>query len=138
MKDPFYAQLLLQVENLICQADADAKSKGLQLSDSQVRSALVRTRKKLKGEKPLIPQTNEREIILAKLIDSLLLAREYIIRKSITADAQEISIPLSAADWSKALGTVEVSVMTRKSDTPGSRHYLDYVHEFVKKAKSLG
>lgn len=38
MKDPFYAGLLFQIENIICQADDEAQSKGIRLTDSQIKS----------------------------------------------------------------------------------------------------
>lgn len=46
MKDPFYAQLIFQIENMICVADADAKSRGITFTDSQVRSAILKARRR--------------------------------------------------------------------------------------------
>ena len=76
MKDPFYAGLLFQIEQMICQADDEAKSKGQILTDSQIRSALIKTRKRVGGGGPDIPETNERERIIAKLINNLFQAPE--------------------------------------------------------------
>lgn len=42
MQDPFYAALLFQIESLICQTDTDATEAGMPLTDSQVRSSVVR------------------------------------------------------------------------------------------------
>ena len=55
MKDPFYAGLLFKIEQIICQVDDEAKRQGLELTDSQIRSALVKARKKVAGEDPDIP-----------------------------------------------------------------------------------
>jgi len=69
MKDPFYARLLFKIEQMICVADAEAKSQGLELTDSQVRSALVKAQKKVAGGEPDIPNATERDRVLAMLID---------------------------------------------------------------------
>ena len=135
MKDPFYAGLLFQVENIINQADSDARSKGLQLTDSQVRSALIKTQKKLQGGEPEISETNEREKILAALIDSLIRAPNALMEQSTTEDGRAEEKSLNISDWVKALETVEDSVQTRKSNIPGSRDYLDFVHGFIGQAK---
>jgi hypothetical protein len=137
MKDPFYAGLLFQIENIICQADDDAKSKGLQLTDSQVRSSLIRTQKKLQGGDPEIPQTNAREKILADLIDSLCRAPEALREETSADDGALQGKPLDILDWVRALETVEDSVKTRKSNIPGSRDYLEFLHAFIREAKGL-
>ena len=131
MKDPFYAGLLFQIENIICQADDYAKTKGLQLTDSQVKSALIKTQKKLQGGEPDIPETNERERILAELVNSLIHAPDPLMEQTTTDDGRAEEKPLNISDWVKALETVEDSVKTRKSNIPGSRDYLDFVHGFI-------
>jgi len=137
MKDPFYAGLLFQIENIICQADDEAKTKGLQLTDSQVKSALIKTQKKLQGGEPDIPETNERERILAELVNCLIHAPDALMEQTTTGDGRAEEKPLNISDWVKALETVEDSVKTRKSHIPGSRDYLDFVHEFIGQAKGM-
>ena len=138
MRDPFYAGLLFQIEKLIGQADVDAKSKGLSLTDSQIRSALIKTRKKLKGEQPAIPHSNEREQILLELIRCLILAPTCIMEQVTTVDGGTEEKPLNLSDWSKAIETIEDSVKTRTGHLPGSRDYLDFVHGFLQQAKGAG
>ncbi len=134
MKDPYYTGLLFQIEQIICQADETAKGLGIQLTDSQIRSALIKTRKKAAGADPEIPLALERDRILAGLIDSLLQAPGQLGKRVVTAEG-EVEKPLPLADWTNALETVEDSIKTRKSNTPGSRHYLDFVHGFIAQAK---
>ncbi|MEI6514360.1 MAG: hypothetical protein WCO77_00150 [bacterium] len=134
MKDPFYAGLMFQIESIICQVDNDAKINGLQLTDSQVRSSLIKAQKKLLGETPVIPQTNEREKILAGLITSLCLAPEALREEAGNNGEKK---PLDILDWAKALEAVEDSVKTRKSDIPGSRDYLNFAQGFIRQAKGL-
>lgn len=61
MKDPFYASLMFQIEQIVCQADKEAKNKGIRLIDSQIKSALNKTRKTMRGEEPNISRTNDKE-----------------------------------------------------------------------------
>lgn len=131
MKDPYYAGLLFQIEQMICQADDDAKSKGLQLTDSQVRSAILKARRMVQGAEPHIPATNEREQILAELIDSIYQAPDHIMKGSMTDDGGMEEEPLPIPDWINALETVAESIKTRRSDVPGSRDYLTFLHGFI-------
>ena len=135
MKDPFYAGLLFKIEQIICQVDDEAKRQGLELTDSQIRSALVKARKKVAGEDPDIPEATERDKILAMLIDGLFQAPDDIMEQILGADGTMEEEPLRLSEWIKALETVEDSVKTRKSNIPGSRDYLNFVHRFVQQAK---
>ncbi len=135
MKDPFYAGLLFKIEQIICQVDDEAKRQGLELTDSQIRSALVKARKKVAGEDPDIPEATERDKILAMLIDGLFQAPDDIMEQILGADGTMEEEPLRLSEWIKALETVEDSVKTRKSNIPGSRDYLNFVHRFIQQAK---
>ena len=135
MKDPFYAGLLFKIEQIICQVDDEAKRQGLELTDSQIRSALVKARKKVAGEDPDIPEATERDKILARLIDGLFQAPDDILEQILGPDGTVDEEPLRLSEWIKALETVEDSVKTRKSNIPGSRDYLNFAHRFVQQAK---
>ena len=135
MRDPFYAGLLFQIEHIICQADDEAKSKGIRLTDSQIKSALNKTRGKLEGGTPVIPTGSEKDKIIAQLIDSLCLAHHDLAERQQYPDGTETDKPLDVMDWIRAIETVEDSVKTRKSHIPGSRDYLDFVHGFIEQAK---
>jgi len=133
MKDPFYAQLMLQIEHIICQADKEAKTKGIELNDSQVRSAIIRTMKIVQGKSPEIPKSNDREQILADLVDSLIQARNCLaVEEEATSSSGEAISPI---DWCRALDTVQDSIKTRKGDFPGSRLYMDYIRGFIARAR---
>lgn len=136
MNDPYYAELLFQIEQLICQADDDAQSKGLQLTDSQVRSAILKAQKKVQGAEPGIPETNERERLLAALIDRIYQAPDGMVKRVLTEAGGMAEEPLPLADWAQALETVADSIKTRKSDLPGSRDYLGFLHGFIAHARS--
>ena len=135
MKDPFYSGLLFKIEQMICVADDEAKSQGLELTDSQVRSAIVKARKKMEGENPNIPEATERDRILAVLIDGLFQAPDDILEKIPWGDGIVDEEPLRLSVWIKALETVEDSVKTHKSNIPGSRDYLNFIHRFIQQAE---
>jgi len=105
------------------------------LTDSQVRSAIIKAQKKVQGGEPDIPETNERERILAALIDSVYQAPDDLMERVISDDGTEEEQPLEISDWVNALETVEDSIKTRKSGVPGSRDYLNFLHGFISQAK---
>ena len=138
MKDPFYAGLLFKIEQMICMADDEAKRQGLELNDSQVRSALIKAKKKVEGGEPDIPEVTERDRVLAMLIDGLFQAPDDILEQTTGAGGTVQEEPLRISEWCKALETVEDSVKTRKSNIPGSRNYLNFVHRFIQQAEETG
>jgi hypothetical protein len=115
MKDPFYAGLLFQIEHIICQADDDATSKAIPLTDSQIRSALIKTQKTLQDQNPDIPVATDKDKLLAALIDSLCRAPQALTERITQDDGTVEDKPLKVSDWIAALETVEDSVKTRKS-----------------------
>ena len=119
MKDPLYAGLLFQIETQLSQLDEAAQNKGVQLTDSQIKSALIKAQKKLQGGTPAIPQTNNREKFLAELIEGLCDTR---VDKNV---------------WANALETVVGSIKIRTGSIPGSRDYLEFVQGFIRGAKGL-
>ena len=125
--------MAFQIESLMCDADKAAQSKGINLSDSQVRSTPLRTIKVLKGQSPEIPKANERDVILARLLNSLLEARKECLLAEVDNEANQR--PVSEAMWCNGCETVLASINTRKIDVPGSRLYLDYLHTFIAKIR---
>ena len=87
------------------------------------------------GGEPDIPETNERERIMAKLIDNLFQAPEEIFEQTTSDNGTIQEQPLKISDWIKAIETVEDSIKTRESSIPGSRDYLDFVHHFIEQVK---
>lgn len=129
MGDPFYANLMFRIERIVCSADGLAKENGLVWTDSQVRSAFVKTIKKLEGGTPEIPQANERDKTLAELIERLCLAWQNL--------GPVCERNVACGDWINAIEAVEDSLQIRKSPVPGSRCYLDFVQRFIADAQNL-
>jgi hypothetical protein len=136
MKDPYYAGLLFAIEQMICLADDEAKAEGMSLTDSQVRSAILKAQKLVQGGSPDIPETNERERVLAGLIHAIYHAPDEMIKDTVTADGPS-NEPLPLPDWINALETIADSIKTRRSTVPGSRDYLNFVHGFISEARGM-
>ena len=139
MKDPFFGYLMAVIEKVIAQADAEAKEQSRPFTDSQVRSTLIKAIKTAKGEKPAIPAGSEHEKLLAGLIPRILRKREDILTR--VADeggaepAEDGAVqdePVQLRHWILAMETVVSSIKIRTQMAPGSRGYLDFIHDFVK------
>lgn len=131
LKDPFYAQLMHVIENVICLADKDAQEKGIRLTDSNIKSALNKARRvtpEMVRARTEFPET--REAILQEMSLSIAANRELLREESADGTGQ---VAISHADWGKAIGAVEASLQVRRSDEPGSRCYLDFVRNFIEK-----
>jgi len=139
MKDPFFSYLMAAIEKVIAQADTEAKERGRQFTDSQVRSTLIKAIKTAKGAKPAIPSGSEHEKLLADLIPRILRKREDILTRVVDEDGNEHADdnerpddPVLLSQWILAMETVVSSIRIRAQMIPGSRGYLDFIHDFVK------
>ena len=139
MKDPFFGYLMAIIEKVIAQADTEAKERSRQFTDSQVRSTLIKAIQTAKGEKPVIAAGSEHEKLLADLIPRILRKREDILTQVVDEDGNEHTEdnehpdePVLLSQWILAMETVVASIKIRTQMTPGSRGYLDFIHDFVK------
>lgn len=134
LKDPFYVQLMYCIENIICQADNDAIKAGIQMTDSQIKSALNKVTKLLLGRKIEIPASSQKEKLIAKLIDSIYWARENYTEQRCDRHGEIVEKPLSRAEWLKTIEAVESSIKIMKSHEPGSRRYIEHMRAFMSKS----
>ena len=128
------------LEKEIVKADLEAKEQGRQFTDSQIRSTLIKTIKIAKGERPAVPAGSEHEKLLAEIIPRILKKREDILTRIVDEDGNEPAgddpnpdQPVPLRDWILVLETLVASIKIRTQMSPGSRGYLDFVHDFVKK-----
>ena len=131
MKDPFFAGLMFQIEQMICLADTQARTSGCELTDSQVRSTMIKARKLVQGAEPNLPQATERDRILRGLAMSIYHAPDDLMEQSDDSGGGLTERPLEISDWLKAIDSVHHSIDTRRSDIPGSRDYLSFLQEFI-------
>ncbi len=135
MSDSFTAQLLFVIEQLICDADLNAKDIGITLKDSQIQSSLIKAAAIASGKNPKVEDTTEIDQILKDLIIRITQAPDIIIEKLVTDGQVESKAALRAVDWIAAIKMVVDSIKTRRSGIPGAREYLDFVHQFIANAK---
>ena len=133
MTNPFYAAIMYSIESRIHAADQLVTTRGLALTDSQVRSALVRTINTAKGRPPapVPPSAAEKERLPADLAIRIGAARSDVAVEDPQPDGSVIEKPLPTADWLKALLAVRESCELRGDGRPGSRAYLDFLKDFI-------
>ncbi len=135
MRDPFYAQLMFQIEKAICVFDRNCSSQGITLKDSQIQSALIKASAIAEGKTPKIEEKTPTDELLKTFIHEM--ASSYKIlasRPESSAEAADEE-PLDASDWIMTINGLIHSIKTRRSSAPGTRDYLDFVHGFVAKAR---
>lgn len=134
MRDAQFAPVLLAIERKIHALDRAAAGANIALTDSPVRSALIKAMKRKRGESPAIPSESARDRLLAGLIADLETMHAHGIRAYVPGAPGEAVKPLPGrlptAKWCDALATIENSIRIRTGG-PGSRGYLDYLVEFL-------
>ncbi len=135
MKDPYFAQLMYVIEQAICMGDTAAEQKGVRLTDSNIKSALNKARN-MAADMVITPveRLETREDFIMELALSIAANRKVILEEE---DGPEgpIQAEVSQDDWRKAILAVEASLKVRRSTEPGSRYYLDYVHQFIEQRR---
>lgn len=129
--DPFSAQLCAVAEQLIWSADETAAANGITLTDSGVKSALIKAANLLRGRPPKNIGSTPKELFLANLTHHLAGMWRDVIPESQSAEG--VTSPttrVTPAEWLKTLTAIIQSIETRMTGEPGGRHYLTYLPEF--------
>jgi hypothetical protein len=136
MRDPFYAGLMFHIERQIVEADAEARAKGVRFTDSNIKSLLVKLKAIAEGESPSLEAGNQKEELLCGLVKRIHASRAGV-REGASPDARidETKI-VSDRDWLLGLKAVADSLKLRRSDEAGSRDYLDFLNDFIGKART--
>lgn len=134
MKDPFYAIIMFQIESVIHDADSAATDEGIELKDSHIKSCLSKVKILAKGRKPKAKPKTEREEFILELAENINAVRSSF-RSSTEPEVDfEDAEPISNADWLLTVKAVEDSLKLHTAS--GTRFYLDFLAEFVAKARS--
>lgn len=136
MRDPRYAGILLVIERQLAASDRLAATRGLTLTDSNIRSLLVRAINEAKGKaaKADASASSDKDRFLAEAQRELTAVRATIIEERDQPDGSVERRPLPAAEWLAALEAIKDSCAVRTGREPGSRGYLEFVREFLKGA----
>jgi hypothetical protein len=103
-----------------------AAARGLTLTDSNVRSVLVRAVNEAKGKtaKSAEPASSDKDRLLTEALHQLAAVRGAIVEEQDRPDGSLERRPLPAGDWIAALETIKDSCALRTGREPGSRGYL--------------
>ncbi len=136
MRDPQYAGILHEIERQLHEADLLAASRGLTLTDSNIRSLLVRIINDAKGKtaKSAETATSAKDRFLAEAQLHWVAVRAAIIMEAVQPDGSIHESPLPTADWIASLEAIKDSCAVRTGREPGSRGYLEYIRTFLKEA----
>lgn len=136
MRDPFFAQLMFFIEDLVCTADSEACGKKIVLKDSQILSALTKAQGLVSGKEPKINEATEADRIIKNLIFAIAQWNTNPNGPALRHLEEGLMEPVSKKDWGLAIEAVANSLSIRRSKIPGSREYLDFVKGFIDQAKA--
>ena len=136
MRDPRYAGILLEIERKLHEADRLADARGLTLTDSNIRSLLVRAINDAKGKtaKSAEAAGSDKDRFLAEALLQLAAVRTVIVEERAGPDGRVERRPLPSADWVAGLEAIKDSCAVRTGREPGSRGYLEFLRGFMKDA----
>lgn len=139
MRDPRYAVILLEIERKLHEANRLASARGLLLTDSNIRSLLVRAVNEAKGKVAKSAETaaSGKDRFLAEAQQQLAAVRAAIVEESEQPDGSVQEKPLPTADWIAALEAIKDSCAVRTTSEPGSRGYLEFLRGFLDQAGKL-
>jgi len=139
MRDPRYSGILLEIERKLHEADRLTAARGLTLTDSNIRSVLVRAINEAKGKvaKPAEADTSDKDRFLAEAQQQLAAVRAAIVEEWEQPDGSFKDHPVLAADWIASLEAIMDSCAVRTGREPGSRGYLEFLRGFMKDATEL-
>jgi len=134
MRDPRYSMILLQIERTLHDADRLAATRGVPLTDSNIRSLLIRASNEAKGKTVKSTETapSEKDRFLAETQRQLAAVRTAIVEARDGPDGLSELGPLSASDWIASLEAIKDSCAIRTGRETGSRGYLEFLRDFLK------
>lgn len=138
MMDPFLATLMYAIEHTIHEADAKAQSRGLRLTDSNIRSLYVKGSNVFLGKtKPILPSNaGPKDRFLAEVFDQLIALKDDVAEESKDPDGSVHENPIHPADWVMAYEACKASCSVHTHREPGSRGYLDFLRVFIAEART--
>jgi len=136
MKDPFYAAIIFAVESKIHEVDRLAASGGINLTDSNIRSLLVKAVHAAEG-KPPPPATasaGAKDKFLREFLHELIAVKDTIAEGKESLDGTIEKRPIALADWIESMKAIKESCSIRTGGEPGSRDYLEFLAGFIEQA----
>jgi hypothetical protein len=136
MRDSRYSGILFEIEGKLHEADRLAGARGLTLTDSNIRSLLVRAINEAKGKVAKSAETavSDKDRFLAEALQQLAAVNSAIVEEWEQSDGSFERRPLPAVDWIASLEAINDSCAVRPGREPGSRGYLEFLRDFIKNA----
>lgn len=133
MRNPAYAVPINLIERCILAADAEAADQGITLTDSLVRSAMVRATNIVKGKpaKHGWDLKSPKEALQAGL-EKRLLSLCLFPGQPAPIEGTTPSSLISRGIWQDAMKAVKDSSTIHATSEPGSRSYLDFLRRFMR------
>jgi hypothetical protein len=134
MRDPRFSPIFLQIERTLCTTDASAHARGVTLTDSNIRSLLVRAINDARGRttKSAGMAASEKDRAIAGALRDLRTMRAAMVEERDQSDGSVERRPLSTSHWIAALETIKDSCESRRGPESGARGCLEFLREFLK------
>jgi len=134
MRDPRYAAILLEIERKLHEVDRQAGTRGLTLTDSNIRSLLVRAINDAKGKTTTVAEAtgSNKDRFLVEAQQQLTAVRTVLVEERDRPGGLVERRLLPTADWIVALEAIKDSCAVRTGREPGSRGYLEFLRGFIK------
>lgn len=116
----FYAGVLFAIESKIHDGDRKAASQGIRLTDSNVRSLLVKAAKAVQGRppQPAPESASPKDKQLAVLLQELIAVKDSLVVDESLPDGSVKRQAFSSADWIASLKAVRESCRLRSGGEP--------------------
>ncbi len=133
MRVPRYAPILLEIERTLHAVDRQTASRGVMLTDSNIRSVLVRAINGAKGKAPKSAGAGapEKDRLVDEAQRQPASVRAAVVEERVRPDGSVERRPLPALDWIVALQAIKASCAVRTDNLPGSRGYLEFLRGFI-------
>ncbi|HWB03938.1 MAG TPA: hypothetical protein VG796_13000 [Verrucomicrobiales bacterium] len=125
------AQYCSLIEQLILSANETAAASGIRLTDSAVKSALVKAVNSLRGRLPRETASSPKDRLLADLSGVILGLRQQIEAVA-PGDETKPAIRPDTNEWAQTINALIHSIERRMSGEAGGRNYLEFLPEFFK------
>ncbi len=126
MQDPYYARIIFQIESHIHDYDLKVHAReGIDLRDSDIKSALRKALSLLRGSGPPRSPKNQQDRLKGALAIELAGIYEH----------EQETEGVSGAEFIKALLAAEDTLKLRREMAGHSRGYLEFLKEFIPEAR---
>jgi len=124
------------LESCLHQSDSSANELGLRLTDSNIRSLLVRALNEAKGKsvQSVEASASEKDQFLPEALSDLISLRSAMLTQLEQSDDSMTTSILPISDWIALQETIKDSCALHTGSEPGSRGYLEFLRDFIQNA----